>query len=107
LSGAVTHDSKWPEGDWRNTYFVPENLNACLAHAEAVFPLIPEGMSKAEFALRFILHNPTVSTIIPGMRKLKHVEANCAASDGVTLSPDLLAELKQHRWERTPTEWSQ
>ena len=107
LSGAVTRDSKWPEGDWRNTYFVPENLNACLAHAEAVFPLIPAGMSKAEFALRFILHHPTVSTIIPGMRKLQHVEANCAASDGVMLSPDLLAELKQHRWERTPTEWSQ
>lgn len=107
LSGAVTGDSKWPEGDWRNTYFVPENLKTSVARAEAVFPLIPDGMSKAEFALRFILHHPTVSTIIPGMRKRKHVEANCAASDGVTLSEELLAELKNHRWERTPTEWSQ
>ena len=107
LSGAVTRTSTWPEGDWRNTYFVPENLNACVTRAEAVFPLIPEGMSKAEFALRFILHNPTVSTIIPGMRKLQHVEANCAASDGVMLSSELLQELKQHRWERTPTSWSQ
>lgn len=107
LSGAVTRTSTWPEGDWRNTYFVPENLNACVTRAEAVFPLIPEDMSKAEFALRFILHNPTVSTIIPGMRKLKHVEANCAASDGVMLSSELLQELKQHRWERTPTSWSQ
>lgn len=107
LSGAVTRDSTWPEGDWRNTYFVPENLNACVTHAEAVFPLIPDGMSKAEFALRFILHNQTVSTIIPGMRKLRHVEANCAASDGETLSEELLAKLKHHRWDRTPTEWSQ
>lgn len=107
LSGVVTRDSQWPEGDWRNTYFVPENLHACVTHAEAVFPLIPEGMSKAEFALRFILHNKTVATIIPGMRKLRHVEANCAASDGVMLSDELLAELKHHRWDRTPTEWSQ
>jgi len=35
-----------------------------------------------ELALRFILSNPTVSTIIPGMRKLSHVETNIAASDG-------------------------
>ncbi len=107
LSGVVTRDSKWPEGDWRNTYFVPENLKTSVARAEAVFPLIPAGMSKAEFALRFILHNQTVSTIIPGMRKLQHVEANCAASDGGTLSEELLTALKTHRWERTPTEWSQ
>ncbi len=107
LSGAVTRDSRWSEGDWRNTYFVPENLNACVTHAEAVFPLIPAGMSKADFALRFILHNPIVNTIIPGMRKLNHVEANCAASDGVMLTEELLAALKTHRWDRTPTEWSQ
>lgn len=107
LSGVVTRDSTWPEGDWRNTYFVPENLNACVTRAEAVFPLIPDGMSKAEFALRFILHNPAVHTIIPGMRKLRHVEANCAASDGVMLSDELLAKLKAHRWDRTPTSWSQ
>ncbi|MBS1806688.1 MAG: aldo/keto reductase [Acidobacteria bacterium] len=107
LSGIVTRDSTWPEGDWRNTYFVPENLNAAVDHAEAVFPLIPAGMGKAEFALRFILHNKDVSTIIPGMRKLHHVESNCAASDGVMLSDELLAELKHHRWDRTPTSWSQ
>ncbi len=107
LSGAVTLDSTWPEGDWRNTYFVPENLQASVARAEAVFELLPAGMSKAEMALRFILHNPTVSTIIPGMRKLKHVEANCTASDGVMLSDESLAALQRHRWDRTPTEWSQ
>mgnify|MGYP002384153997 CR=1 FL=1 len=107
LSGAVTKDSTWPEGDWRNTYFVPENLNACVTRAEAVFPLIPDGMSKAEFALRFILHNPTVSTIIPGMRKLKHVDANIAVSDDKLLPQRLVMELKKHRWDRKPTKWSQ
>ena len=107
LSGVVTKDSTWPEGDWRNTYFVPENLQASVERADAVFPLIPAGMSKAEFALRFILSNQAVGTIIPGMRKLRHVTENCAISDGKNLPAALLSELKNHRWERQPTEWSQ
>lgn len=107
LTGTLTKESKWPEGDWRNTYFVPENLNASVDRAEALRPLVPEGMTMPEMALRYILHNVTVSTIIPGMRKIKNVEANMAASDGVTLPDELLTKLKTHRWDRTPTEWSQ
>jgi aryl-alcohol dehydrogenase-like predicted oxidoreductase len=107
LTGTLTKESTWPKEDWRSTYFVPENLNASVDHAEALRPLVPAGMTMPEMALRFILHHPAVSTIIPGMRKIKHVEANIAASDGVMLSDELLAELRKHRWERTPTEWSQ
>jgi len=90
-----------------STYFVPENLNESVDRAEALRPLVPAGMTMAEMALRFILSNPTVSTTIPGMRKLRHVEANIATSDGVGLPADLLAELRKHRWDRVPTEWSQ
>jgi aryl-alcohol dehydrogenase-like predicted oxidoreductase len=86
---------------------VPENLNASVDRAEALRPLIPAGMTMPEMALRFILANPTVSTVIPGMRKLRHVEANIAASDGAALPPALLEKLRAHRWDRTPTEWSQ
>ncbi|MDD4869672.1 MAG: aldo/keto reductase [Kiritimatiellae bacterium] len=107
LTGTLTKSSKWPEGDWRNSYFVPENLNACVARAEALRPVIPKGMSMAELALRFILMNDTISTIIPGMRKLRHVDSNTSVSDGKRLSPELMAELHRHRWDRTPTEWSQ
>jgi aryl-alcohol dehydrogenase-like predicted oxidoreductase len=57
--------------------------------------------------LRFILSNPDVGTIIPGMRKIKNVEANINSSDGKGLTDEILHELKKHRWERTPTEWSQ
>jgi aryl-alcohol dehydrogenase-like predicted oxidoreductase len=64
-------------------------------------------MTMPELALRFILAEPTVSTVIPGMRKLRHVEANLAASDGRPLDPSLLSRLAEHRWDRTPTEWSQ
>ena len=107
LTGNLTKDTRWPAGDWRNSYFVPENLSESVDRADALRPLIPTGMTMPEMALRFILSHPTVSTIIPGMRKLRHVEANIATSDGQGLSPELVAQLRDHRWDREPTEWSQ
>jgi aryl-alcohol dehydrogenase-like predicted oxidoreductase len=107
LTGALTLDSKWPAGDWRNTYFVPENLKSSLAHAEALRPLIPGTSTMPEIALRFILNNPNISTIIPGMRKLKNVEANIAASQTGPLPAELHKQLRRHRWDRNPTSWSQ
>ena len=107
LTGTLTRDSRWPADDWRSTYFVPENLHATVDRVEALRPLVPPGMRMAEMALRFILANPLVATVIPGMRRRQHVEANAAASDGRALPADLLAQLKQHRWDRQPTWWSQ
>ncbi|MFN8211082.1 MAG: aldo/keto reductase [Bacteroidales bacterium] len=107
LTGTLTKDSRWPEGDWRNTYFVKENLLSSVAHADKLKPLVPEGMTMAEMALRFILEEPTVSTIIPGMRKLSHTENNLRSSDGKIMNHMLLLELKKHRWDRKPNEWSQ
>ncbi len=107
LTGKLTKESTWPEDDWRSTYFVPENLNSSVDHADAIKPLVPAEMTMAEMALRFILANPTVSTIIPGMRKLPHVRANIATSDAGPLDAAVHAELKKHRWDREPTAWSQ
>ncbi len=107
LTGNLTLKSTWPEGDWRNTYFVPDNLKASVEHAERLKPLVPEDMNMAEMALRFILNNSGVSTVIPGMRKLTHAECNLAASDAGPLPADLHYALRQHRWDRTPTWWSQ
>ena len=107
LTGTLTLDSRWPEGDWRNTYFVPENLKTTLERVERLKSLVPEGMSLPEMAMRFILNNPAVSTIIPGMRKRSHVQANIACSDAGPLPVDLHARLRSHRWVRTPTSWSQ
>ena len=106
LSGVVTKDSAWPEGDWRNLYFVPENLTASVERAEAVKALLPDAMTQAEMALRFILNCPEVSTIIPGMRKQKHVAANILASDKGPLPTALHTQLRPHRWVRRPTNWS-
>lgn len=107
LTGTMTKETTFPAGDWRATYFVPENLNASVDHADALKPLLPEGMSFPEMALRFILSNPDVATTIPGMRKMRNVEANMSVSDGQGLPDNLLKELKNHRWDREPTQWSQ
>jgi len=107
LTGTLTLDSKWPEGDWRNTYFVPENLTASVERAERLKPLVPPRSSMAEMALRFILDNPMITTVIPGMRKTRHVESNLAVSDQPPLPASLYAELKKFRWDRKPTKWSQ
>jgi aryl-alcohol dehydrogenase-like predicted oxidoreductase len=107
LTGSVTLDSKWPKEDWRSTYFVPQNLKSSVEHANAMKPLLRDGMSLPEMALRFILTNPDVDTIIPGMRKGRNVEANVAADDRGPLPSDLHAQLRKHRWVRTPASWSQ
>lgn len=107
LTGTLTPASRWPAGDWRNSYFVPENLAASVARAEALRPLIPPGLTMPELALRFILNHPAVSTLIPGMRTPGHVAANLACSDQGPLPAELQGRLRAHRWERQPTAWSQ
>ncbi len=107
LTGTLTKESRWPFGDWRNTYFVPENLIASVEHADALKPLVPKGMTMPEMALKFILAEPAVSTIIPGMRKPSHVITNIGASDSGPLDNSLMKKLIKHRWNREPTNWSQ
>jgi len=107
LTGTLSLKSTWPKSDWRSTYFVPENLKASVTRADALKPLLRDGMTMPEMALRFILNNSDVHTIIPGMRKRKNVEANLAASDKGRLPDSLHAQLRLHRWDRSPTKWSQ
>jgi aryl-alcohol dehydrogenase-like predicted oxidoreductase len=101
LTGTLTSDSRWPEGDWRNVYFTPANLAATLPRVDALEPLVPEGMDLPGLALRFILAHEAVTTTIPGMRKVAHVRANLAASDGDPLPHRLRDALRSHRWDRT------
>jgi aryl-alcohol dehydrogenase-like predicted oxidoreductase len=101
LTGTLRADSRWPEGDFRNFYFNPENLAATLPRVERLRAVVPEGMPLPELALRHILEHPAVSTVIPGMRKTAHVEQNLGASDGRRLPVELVDELRRHRWERS------
>ena len=113
LTGTLTKESKWPEGDWRNNYFTPENLNPSVDRAEELKKMLGEwnrehstNIRMPELALRFILSNTDVTTIIPGMRKLSHVESNIEASDEGALDKELLKKLREFRWVRKPAPWS-
>jgi len=100
LTGTLRADARWPQGDWRNLYFTPEHIAETLPHVARLAPLVPAGSSLPDLALRFILHHPAVTTVIPGMRRPAHVRANLAASEAEPLPAQLLAELRGHRWER-------
>ena len=101
LTGTLTPQSRWPEGDFRNLYFNPENLRDTLTRVDRLRPVVPATMTLPEMTLRHILDHPAVSSVIPGMRKLRHVEENLSVSDGRRLPAPLMAELKGHRWNRT------
>lgn len=107
LAGSITADSRWPQEDWRNSYFVPENLIPTVQRIDALKSCLPSDTSLPEIALRFILSNPVIATVIPGMRSVQHVDANLACSDKPRLSAKMLAMLREHRWDRLPTWWSQ
>ena len=100
LTATLTSASTWPRGDWRNLYFTPERLPETVERVKRLTALLPAGTTLPDLALRFILHHPAVTTTIPGMRRLAHVRANLATSDGRALSPDLLRQLRAHRWAR-------
>ncbi|MGB2869229.1 MAG: aldo/keto reductase [Bacteroidota bacterium] len=101
LTGSVTPQTKFPTGDFRNDYFRGERRQQLAEHVEKLKKLLgTEARTLPELALRFCLQHPAVSTVIPGMRSPKNVESNCSVSDGRKLSPNLLAELRMHKWER-------
>jgi aryl-alcohol dehydrogenase-like predicted oxidoreductase len=100
LGGKLTPETKFPKDDWRAGYFSPAKLRATLKRVDRLKALLPDGMSLPEMALRFILSNPVVSTVIIGMRKPEHVRQNLAVSDAGALDAALLEELKKHRWDR-------
>jgi aryl-alcohol dehydrogenase-like predicted oxidoreductase len=107
LAGTLALDSRWPVGDWRSTYFHAGNLGATVPRVEALRPLVPLGETMAQLALRFILSNPDVTTVIPGTRRPEHLEANVAAAAAGVLPADLLAALREHRWDRPQSRASQ
>ncbi len=101
LTGRVTPDTEFPEGDFRNNYFrddrkveVWDRVQAIARGLAIATPELPE------HALRYCLSHPAVSTVIPGMRSVRNVEANAAAVDNGPLSERELETLHEHRWVR-------
>lgn len=101
LSGNLTEDTHFAEGDFRAEFFTPERLKELVQRTDQLKSLLDgEVKTLPELALRYILSFEEISTAIPGMRRIKNVEANVAVSDGRTLSPELMEKLKQYAWER-------
>jgi aryl-alcohol dehydrogenase-like predicted oxidoreductase len=102
LAGQLSRHRTFPEGDFRRTYFDPENQAATMDRIERLQAIVPPDMTLPEMALRFVFSNPDVTTVIPGMRRVQSVSGNLAAETAGPLDPALLAALRAHRWDRKP-----
>lgn len=101
LADTFTAKMQFHKKDWRRHYFTPERLPEVCERVDKIKLLLKgEVKSLSEAAVKFCLSHPAVSTVIPGMRTLSHVEKNCAVSDGKLFSPPELLEFKKHRWAR-------
>ena len=59
-----------------------------------LLPLIPDGATMAQFALRWILDQPGVTVVIPGARNPGQVAGNLGAADLTALTPDQLSAVQ-------------
>jgi aryl-alcohol dehydrogenase-like predicted oxidoreductase len=102
LTGRITPDTTFPDGDFRARYFRGDRRREVHERAQAIAADLGIDMEDlAEAALRFILSAEEVSSVIPGMRSVRNVERNCAVGDGRGLSPELVERLRAHRWVRS------
>lgn len=101
LTGTLTQDSTFPEGDWRNGYFGGDRLSQLQPRLRAIEQDLGIRTDQlAETSLRFVLSHPAVSTVIVGMRSVRNVERNAALADGRGLPQDQVERLRAHRWDR-------
>ena len=101
LTGAVTPETAFDEGDFRNDYFRDDRKREVQERVRAIVSELGVGEDGiAEVALRYVLSHPAVSTVIPGMRSVRNVERNTRVGDGEGLPEDQVRLLKNHRWVR-------
>jgi aryl-alcohol dehydrogenase-like predicted oxidoreductase len=105
LSGRYTKETKFPESDHRTFNRNGEQFNVGETFAglpfergveltETLKPLVPQGMTMAQMALRWILDFEQVSVVIAGARNAAQAAGNAKASDLPPLSPELHEKLK-------------
>jgi aryl-alcohol dehydrogenase-like predicted oxidoreductase len=102
LTGTITPETEFPDGDFRNHYFGGDRKRQVWDRVLRLKKLLGEGEAKTlpELALRFCLAHDAVSTVIPGMRKVANVEANTSVSDGRRLTASARTALRAHAWPR-------
>jgi aryl-alcohol dehydrogenase-like predicted oxidoreductase len=120
LTGAFDSDTTFPENDHRNynrdgeafdvgETFAGVPFETGLDAVDALERAVPERMTLAQFALRWILDHDAVSTVIPGSTTPTHIRENAAVSDFDSLSGEqhgIVADVYEehvkehvhHRW---------
>jgi methylglyoxal reductase len=101
LTGFLTADTEFPEGDFRRDYFdatVPRQ--AYIDKVDALRRFVPaEASSLAALAIKFVLRNPGVTTAITSMHVAKFAEANLAMMNEPALSEEVFQLLMtRHRF---------
>src|SRR5206468_2459801 len=90
LTGKLTPQSKFAEGDFRNNYFAGDRLERAVTRTEKVKQTIGSAEPNlATAALKFALKPDAVSTVIPGIRNIQQAEANMGVSDQPPMSDEL------------------
>ena len=101
LTGRIDGGTEFEGDDFRASYFRGDRKREVHERATAIAAdLGIDASNLAEGALRFILSEPAVSTVIPGMRSLRNVQRNIAASDAGPLQAEQRERLRAHRWVR-------
>ena len=105
LTGKMSQDSAFETDDHRNfnrhgeAFDVGETFSGVdfetgLAAVEELKKLVPEGMTMAQFALRWILMHDAVSCTIPGAKRPSQETDNAGASDFPPLSDETMRVIK-------------
>lgn len=102
LTGNITPDTVFEPGDFREQYFRGERKQQLADRVAALQRDLQGHMTGtlAETAIAFCLSNHAVTSVIPGMRRVQHVESNCRVSSAGPLRPRTLEILKRHQWKR-------
>jgi len=101
LTGAITEAIAFDPKDFRSAYFRGDRKKQVMEHVTALQrDLGGVDGPLAETALRFVISNPAVSTVIPGMRTVRNVERNAGASDQGPLDAVAIQILKRHAWDK-------
>ena len=101
LTGKLTRETRFADGDMRNRYFAGDRLERTVARVEAIGAAVgTREPNLATAALKFALKPAAVSTVIPGIRSTSQAEMNLAVSDQPRLADDLEQQLRVHEWRR-------
>lgn len=94
LSGKFRPDTTFPRDDVRQNFLTAKRLEEVLPRVDEVKSIIGgTARSLVEGALRFVLANDAVSTVIPGARNVRQVEMNVGAAE-IRLPQDVLDKLR-------------